>query len=125
MTILERSKASASVAQYPAIAARLPADWLDKCARKDQIVDAHRVYRMLAAGGVGWGDEQLVHLDALIGRLACHDPSIDRKLDELWNANENRIDSLMTELLVADELLAGGHVLVVEPAVGARGRSTW
>lgn len=119
MTILERSKASVAVAQYPAIAARLPADWLDKCARKDQIVDAHRVYRMLAAGGVGWGDEQLAYLDALIGRLAGRDPSIDRKLDELWNANENRIDSLMTELLVADELLASGHVLVVEPAAGA------
>jgi hypothetical protein len=118
MTILERSKANAAVAQYPAIAARLPMSWLEKWTRRGQIADAHRVYRMLAAGGVGWGDEQLAHLDALIGRLAGRDPSIDRKLDELWNADENRVDSLTTELLVADELLARGHALVVEPAIG-------
>ena len=69
MPILDRNKANIAVARYPHIAVRLPAGWLDRCARKSQIADAHRVYRMLATGGIGWADEQLVHLDALNGRL--------------------------------------------------------
>lgn len=53
MAILERPKASVALAQYPNIAARPPAGWLDESTRKSQIADAHDAYRLLADGGVG------------------------------------------------------------------------
>jgi hypothetical protein len=116
--LLDHDNARDAVMRYPNIASRLPEGWLDRCSRRGQVVDAHRVYRMLATGGVGWGDSELQQLEQLIARLRERQPGIDGKINELWNADENRIDSLATELLAADALLAGGHALTIEPAVG-------
>lgn len=118
MKLLDHDKARAAVALYPNIASRLPNGWFERCSRRGQIVDAHRVYRMLATGGVGWGDAELQELERLLDRLCGRQPAVDKKINEIWNADENRIDSLATELLAADALIAGGHTLTVEPAVG-------
>ena len=118
MTLVDHDKARGAVAAYPNIASRIPNGWLERCSRRGQIIDAHRVYRMLATGGVGWGDSELQQLEQLLERLRAKQPAIDEKINELWNADENRIDSLATELLVADALISGGHTVTIEPAVG-------
>src|SRR5260370_13592899 len=96
----------------------MPDGWIEMQRRRPEIVDAHRIYRWLtAAERGGWASEQLTALDQLLGRLQGRIIGIDAKMAELWSGNEDRIDSLATELLVADHLLAAGLDLVSDPLV--------
>lgn len=92
----------------------MPAEFLDRHARIGDLIDAHRVYAWLARGGTGWAEGQLCGLDGLIGSLPAS-AAIDTKLAELWRADEDRVDSLATELLLVRDLVRLGHRIELEP----------
>jgi hypothetical protein len=118
--VLRREKVVPALERFPQLKMWVPRNWLDRQERTGQLVDTHRVYRWLAAGGIGWSGEQLASLEGLIMRVARKHAGLDRKLGEFWNADDDRFDSLSTELLLADHLLSRGHLVDPEPEVGGR-----
>ncbi len=108
------STAREALRRFPKFASRMPAEFLDRHARTGDLIDAHRVYAWLARGGTGWAEGQLRVLDDLIASLPSS-AAIDAKLADLWRADEERVDSLATELLLVRDLVGLGHRIELEP----------
>lgn len=113
------SAARDTLLRFPGIASRMPAEFLDRYGRTSDLVDAHRVYAWLARGGAGWCGGQLEVLERLLESLPPS-AAVDAKLSELWTADEKRVDSLATELLLARDLVALGHQVELEPHHGVK-----
>lgn len=116
--ILDRARVQPTLMRFPAIRREITTAFLARESKRSDLVDSHRVYRCLAAGGEGWSGDQLRALDGLIAALPRR--LVRPKLAELWAARDDRAESLATELDLIRQLWLEGHVLEVEPAQGEK-----
>jgi hypothetical protein len=116
---LDHAKVLDSLRQLPLLTGAVTDDWLDQQRRRPELVDAHLVYRLLAAGPVGWAQDQLAQLESLMQRLR-HNEWLEDKVRDLLAGNQDRVDSVAGELLLADYLQRSGHRLRADPDQGGR-----
>ncbi len=119
MGLLSHQTATSTLPAFSVISNLVPSGWMARQARQALLVDCHRVYRWLASGAIGWSGEQLTALDVVLGRVR-EMRGMESRIAELWNADEDRIDSLGTELLLADYLGGAGFSFIPDVPVGGR-----
>lgn len=109
---------------YPALSKCLSAEWWASEGARSRAAARHRVYRWLEEASESndappLALQQLAALELLVARNHDH-PIFADLVDQLFrDQDENRVDSLATEMLLFDHLLRNGHQ--IEPA-GSSGK---